>query len=330
MTSEFDAVTPKVGKSIRDNLGDFDFKNTLIVVNGKVQSPEYIIQDDDLISIRQYPNSTAALIVGGIVAAYAIADGINVACGNESWTKKALRKLVQWCLPETDSTSSDREQLKNYPTISGAKNTSSLGKTIPLVLGKSKFTPYYIGQPYTTIGGTDGKDVYYHCLYLLGYNDIQVRNISLGIYELSANDGQTDGVLPSEDYDTDNPVQTALDSGELGLNFGSNAHFDPKEYGIQLELQQGANEVSLYDQKVVQSQLGTELLYPHGASRLEVYSFSAKYPHKVSVEIQLNGLIGYTSEGKKKNATVKVGVQMSVDGGTTWQPFASFAGCTKR
>lgn len=190
-------------------------------------------------------------------------------------------------------------------------------------------TPYYIGQPYTTIGGEDGQEEYFHCLYLLGYNDIQVRDISMGIYKLSANDG-TEGVS-QDDYET--PLSTDLMNGKPALLTGSKAHFDPKQYNIQLEIQQGENEVSLYDQKVVQNKVGTELTNgedrtPVSLPRLVVNQFSAKYPHKVEVEIQFNGLCSYKDDGTRGDATTKVGIQMSVDGGTTWIPFANFTGCT--
>ncbi len=328
-----DVRTIKIEKEtcIKD-VEEHNWENCLIYVNGFIQKETYKIKDGDFISIREFPSalSTGAIIaitIGSLVAGYAIADGINVLCGNESWTKRLARSIVKWALGDTESaTNNQQEDFTNYPTISGAKNQSALGSVIPLVLGKTLYTPRYIGKPYTTIGGEDGKDVYFHCLYLLGQSDLQVEDVSLGIYKISANNGEESSVYPSDNYDKSSAHASKVDSGELGLLYGTNAHYDPEKYGIKLELQQGDSEVSLYNQKVVQTEYNTELLHPHGDMALDVYSFSAKYPQKVELEVQFNGLIGYTNEGAKKDATVKLGVQMSVDGGETWIPFVSFNG----
>lgn len=213
------------------------------------------------------------------------------------------KKIKEDLLASIDSIKNN--QTEESPTISGASNQLASGKSIPLILGKTMMTPYVIGQWYTTIGGTDGEEVYFHCLYLLGYKDIQVKNISLGIYEIASNNA---GV-------------------ENGIIEVDGTYYKASEYGIQLELKQNNTEVSLYDTKVIEEDNNVELV-KNSSGMLETYGFSAKFPYKCQIEIQLNGLTGFTDKGNPKNATVKVGIQMSIDGGNTWIPFAAVTGCT--
>ena len=252
------------------------------------------MKDNDVVTIRQYPSSfTAFIITVGIALGVAlIYEGI-----------KFIKNMIKEGL-EAKSNSA-KNQTTNYPTISGGSNQSALGKTIPLICGKTLFTPYVIGMPYTTIGGTDGKDVYFHCLYLIGYKDIQVKNIKLGIYELASN-------------------QANVENGAITID---GEYYDPQAYNIGLELKQNDSEVSLYPQKVVETDYNVELTN-NDSGALKCYGFSAKYPQKMQVEIQFNGLIGYTDEGKPKSVETKVSLQMSIDGGNTWVPFGYFAGCS--
>lgn len=316
--------------TVKDVVHNLNWKHTIVYVNGFIQDENYEIKDNDVISVREFPRGTVipAIIISALVIApaiYGIGESFGwwTAIGN--WFKN---KFKNWLGLDGDVASNEQEQLTTYPTVSGSKNQLALGKTIPLILGKTYFTPYIIGKPYTTIGGEDGKEVYYHCLYLIGYNDIKVKDISLGIYPICSNDGVTKGVLPSKNYAPEQSVIQEIENGELALNYETTtAHYNPKEYNMKLELQQGANEVSLYDQKVVQTDFNTELLHPHGEKALDVYAFSSKYPQKIEVEIQFNGLIGYDNEGKKQNRTVEIGLQMSIDGGSTWTEFGAFTGC---
>lgn len=282
--------------------------------------------------------------------------------------------------------------METIPVLSGAKNQSGYGRAIPLVLGRHQLTPYYCGSPYRTISGTDGEKQTFHALYMLGYNDVQVTDIKLGMIDLAYN----------RDYVKNGQTVTCptVDEGDIIVN----GRWDASDYNIHLELRQGANgersdgEVDLYPEKVVEEQLNIELLKVdesenrkvlvgydlygylytnpftfqlyktfvtleeyelikddivgylreksgknsiNKASAVERYEstsdvvksnglvcerFSAKNPHIIEVEFTLNGLVKYDDKGNPQDKSVAVKIEMSLDGGNTYEPFARIIG----
>ena len=188
--------------------------------------------------------------------------------------------------------------------MSGAKNTSGYGTCVPIVLGRSIYTPRFCGNQYRTISGTDGEKQTFHCLYMLGYKDIQVQDIKLGMTLLSSNPNLRDnGVFQNSEID---------------------GRWDTETYNIQLELEQGS-DVSIYPQKVSEEQLNIELLNT-GTDKLELNRFSAKNPQTIEIEFTLNGLIGYSENGEEQEKSVQVQIKISFDGGTTFEPFGQIVG----
>ena len=168
-------------------------------------------------------------------------------------------------------------------------------------MGKHLFAPLYIACPYTEIGGVDGEEQFFTALYIAGYNDLRITDFKLGELDLATNKNhimngfvQCDGI------------------------FGKNMP--------QIEIQQGATEVSLYPQKVNEEQLSIELLHPDGTNPLEVVRFTAKNPQRVQVEFTISGLISYNDRGEKNNATVKISIEWRGSGEQTWKPFAGITG----
>lgn len=210
----------------------------------------------------------------------------------------------------TKSQSQNTKTQETLPSINGGKNVPAIGHAIPIIVGKTLFAPFTLATGYSSISDTDdGSDEYYNQLYLIGYSGITVRDVYLG----------KNFLLSKED--------TPFEEGVITVNPKLK-----KDYDISLELRQSDNEVSLYPQKIVQTDLNTELTCfkdkDGNAERLEANGFSAKYPMKVAVRCQLESLIGYSKDdGSPVDNSVSVGVSMSLDGGKTWQPFgANFKG----
>lgn len=275
----------------------FDKQRSVVYVNGRHVTNDYILRKNDVCVIRNYPaEATTVFAVIGIVALFGIAlagTDIMLKTFNGEGIWDSLHKELH---PENKNTT-NQEQVETLPTLSGGKNQSALGKSIPLILGKTLFTPYTIGLPYNTISGKDGEEQYYHSLFLIGYNDIEIRNVSIGLEELASNDENvTDGAL----------------------SITSSKYRD-----LQLELRQ-SGEVSLYNCKVVQENFSAELLHPQAPEGetsigVYVYAFSARYPKQVEIEFTFSGLIAYDKEsGEEKETEVDVTVEYSLDGGKTW------------
>ena len=307
-------------KKIRD-LIDTDFENSIVFVNGYQKDSDYILKENDVCTIRVFPGN------GSNPGKWIVDKGKKFANGVKNWVTHpwmqfnkfidgCKERLFNWLKPDEDSTSNKSQaSLQSIPTLSGAKNQSGYNKAVPLQFGSHVFTPCFCGNPYHTIGGDDGDKQTYHALYMLGYNDVKVTDVKLGVVDLAHN----------KDYAKNGEavhVET-VDNGFLDIN----GRWDGVKYGIQLELRQGEEEVSLYSQKVKEEELGIELIHTSdGKEKLELDRFSEKNPQTIEIEFLLNGLIGYDSNGTKQDRSVSIQIKMSLDGGLTYQPFARIEG----
>ena len=189
------------------------------------------------------------------------------------------------------SISNDDNRLEQIPSINGAKNRSQYGKVYPFIMGRTLYTPSMIGSQktpyYYSIGGEDGQDQYFHGLYLLGYNDISVKDIKMGNTLISSNS--------LNQYNQ----KFTIDNIDYKENNG-------KEITSPFEIEiQNREECSLIPQKVFQETMNIEL----GCSRIDnentavpVTRFSSPYPQKVEVEFSFpSGLYEQGSDGQKES-----------------------------
>lgn len=209
--TDYNTILTASGKKIKEATW-LDWKNTLISVNGKKADENYILQDGDLVTIRQFPSNTAgkwATAIGWIFTPVTSAI-IGLASGDWRGTLvvggEHLRDYIRSLFEQEDSSSSSGST-ESIPTISGAKNQSGADKVIPLLIGETMYTPIYCAQAYTDIDPTDGSDgenQYFHALYCLGYRDIDLKSVSLGIYPLTTDeqDGTSKASLDCTNYQT--------------------------------------------------------------------------------------------------------------------------------
>jgi len=346
LDNNYEAVQVSDAVSIREALPGVDFENAVLSVNGFQVDENYILRDNDLCTIRLFPKGgkggwnpiDTALTIGLFLinpylgVAYAAASGLSYAFSNKTLGSWFLDKEME-NLPGTPNSP---DSLVNIPQLRGAKNQSNKNKPIPLVLGKHLYTPMYIGSPYTEIGGTDGEDQYYTALYLLGWGKLKVSDIRLGPVSGLAKNTDISGGLNS----TEGSWSWEKNPGFFEPGYNPNdpnykfKYMDPsfKDSNPQLELRQGASEVSLYQQKVVEERLNIHLINiedkdkPSDNKKLDVIRFSAKNPQKVQVEITFNqGLISYNDQGKKKDATVGILIEWRANPNVDkWYEFGRF------
>lgn len=308
-TTQPETVSISERKAIRDCVS-LDFENSIIFVNGFQKDENYVLCDDDVCTIRVMP-------AGGTPVGDFFDFVWDKVTDFASWAWGNVQDFFKWALgieePDIPSNKA-RDSLQSIPTLTGAKNQGGYNKAIPMALGRIFYTPIYCGNPYHTLSGVDGEHQTYHVLYMLGYNDIQVTDFKLGVVDLAHNTDYTD---------KDGTVHhvTTVDNGDILIN----GRWDGEKNGIHLELQQGDNEVSLYPQKVVEESLGIELIHTSDDKEvLECNRFSAKYPQKIEIELTLEGLIGYDNSGKAQSRSVSVKMEISFDGGVTYEPFNTY------
>ena len=322
--------------TIKELFPDVDFTNSIISVNGYRQDENYLLADEDVCTIRLFPEGDAkdwlagaiiGLLAGlttvvtfgaalGVWAAVGvIAGGIAVGALGFGIASAAGWSICDWLSPDVPDMKSP-DALEQIPQLRGAKNQSNIGKPVPLVLGKHLFTPMYVGNPYTVIDGVDGEDQYFFALYMLGYGKLRVTDVKLGVI----------GDLASNKFRRPDPetVYYEVDDGVLDIDG------DPflKDGNPKLELIQSERESDLYPQAVFEERLNIELSNPEEADPLNVVRFSARNPQKIQVEITLpSGLVGYNDKGDKINKSVEISAawrRSRPDNSDNWKPFTRF------
>jgi hypothetical protein len=128
------------------------------------------VQPEDMVLVREFPAHAEAHNKTGLewFAVTKIGDSIE--------ERKASNKTVA--------------EPKTNPVVSGAKNQSAEGKTVPVIIGRHRFAPYMIGEPSMQIAGDYGKDLYWYATFLIGQSGLfieQIRNGSVSIWTGSGN-----------------------------------------------------------------------------------------------------------------------------------------------
>ena len=309
---EENVIKVKAKTCIKDIQG-LDQNNLVAYVNGEHVNNDYVLKNGDCCVLRQYPSDAGFWIVTGIIAGGALFGGLDELAqditGKHIWEVKKgeLKKIFS---PESDGISNQQpEQITNLPSVSGSKNQSAFGKVVPLILGKTFFTPYTeCKTAYNTISGADGCDQMYHCLYIIGQKDLQIEDVSMGLDVLASNSNhKTNDLL--DITSTKFPYET--------IDPETHEVVPAKSYYTQLELQCGQNEVSIFPQKVVQENQSTEITNVNGENT-PFYAYSSRYAQKVELEFTFSGLVRYNNKGEKENATTEITVEYSYDGGETW------------
>ena len=198
--------TIKVDSGLRiEEIENLDWENTLIYVNGFECKKEYKLREDDVVTIRQFPSNQGSAtrnvlqVVGNIF--FPVTSAITYfVTGSDKGAILALGDTIDQAihdaLKQEPTDTKDIGQGEQLPTISGAKNRSGANQPIPLLLGTSMYTPITLAQSYTTVSGADGEEQTLHSLYCLGYKNVDVQAVKLGIYQLSADEKNgTSGTL---------------------------------------------------------------------------------------------------------------------------------------
>ena len=193
--------TIKVDSGLRiEEVETLDWENTIIYVNGFERKKEYKLRDGDVATLRQFPSNQgssarnfwqgAGWLFMPVTSAITFfvtgsSKGAILAVGD------TIDNAIHDALKQEPTDTTEIGQGEQLPTISGAKNRSGANQPIPLLLGQSLYTPITLAQSYTTLDGRDGENQIFHCLYVLGYKNIDVKEVKLGIYLLS--DDEKDG-----------------------------------------------------------------------------------------------------------------------------------------
>lgn len=318
--NEYDEYTVQSGKTLKEAFPDIDFENTLIFSDGRPIDENFILSESNIVCLRTFPSGKVgqAISTGAKKVWNAVTTGVSKVGSFFSGVWNSAKSTISGWIGVDVSVSANygtsgssgggttASETETIPSIKGARNQSHNGRPIPLVLGTSLYTPMYGGNPYTVISGTDGEAQCLYAMYILGYKNLDVKNIKLGELDLASNSGGvTDGTIPIDGAGRFKGV-------------------------VELELCSSDRELSLYPQKVVQESLQFQLIHPDDDSGNWLISerFSATYPHKVQVEVSFNNLIKFDDSGNTLSTSVAIKLEISFNGGASYEPFGAFAGAT--
>ena len=300
LKNKSELINIDAGKTARENFPKIDFENAVLIINGKVSNPDTIIQDGDVVTLRQIPGDlteTPWLVATFIIPFGFIIQPAEIAYKARQQADEAERELEK-IKKLTNSASID-----NSPFLRGASNTIATGKSQPYFCGRNFLTPYLFSQPFYKISGTDGATQEVYNILECGFKGIVLNKLGIG----------------------DTVIKTFSDStpqnGVFSINEGifANGQFEIKQNG---ELFSTLTELN---RKIVSNVINREI-----AKDFEVTAGTTDHtiitldPNSKDVDLCVNfpyGLYTYDENNDRIKAEVTITPEYSLNGGSTWTQF---------
>lgn len=294
-------VDIEAGRSARRNFPGVDFENAVLIINGRITTPDTIIQEGDVVTLRQIPGDandtdnwwlyTFVIPFGFIIQPAVLSYTARQQAEDAERELEKIKKL-------TNSASID-----NSPFLRGASNTIATGKSQPYFCGRNFLTPYLFSQPFYKISGTDGATQEVYNILECGFKGIVINKLGIG----------------------DTVIKTFSDSipqdDVFSINEGifANGQFEIKQNG---ELFSTLTELN---RKIVSNVINREI-----AKDFEVTAGTTEHtiitldPNAKDVDLCVNfpyGLYTYDENNDRIKAEVTITPEYSLDGGSTWTQF---------
>ena len=293
-------VDIEAGRSARANFPGVEFENAVLIINGKISNPDTIIQDGDIVTLRQIPGDlteTPWWVATFIIPFGFIIQPAEIAYKARQQADEAEREL------EKIKKLTNSANIDNSPFLRGASNTIATGKSQPYFCGRNFLTPYLFSQPYYKISGTDGATQEVYNILECGFKGIVINKLGIG-----------DTVIKTFSDSTPQNGVFSIDEGIF-----ANGQFEIKQNG---ELFSTLTELN---RKIVSNVINREI-----AKDFEVTAGTAEHtvitldPNAKDVDLCVNfpyGLYTYDENNDRIKAEVTIIPEYSLDGGSTWTQF---------
>ena len=292
----------QAGLTVQKALPCFDLDNAIIVINGRIENYNYILQEKDRVTIRLTPSGTTALLVVAIVSAV-VAVGAGVVGGIFAYKARVEAEKAKAEL-EKMKKMSNKPDIDNRPFLRGASNTLATGNNQPYIIGRHFFTPYLLCSPFYKLTGTDGVDQYTYTILECGFNKQVLKKIAI------------------DDIIIKTFTETGPQEGGYNLDAGIFAE------GGRIEVAQDGELLSeipalnyKVDSKTCNDQIPHDSDVAEGTKEYLTYTLN---PYAKDVDIAITfpyGLFAIDNNGDKIETQVTITPQYSLDGGSSWEDF---------
>ena len=293
-------VDIEAGRSARANFPGVEFENAVLIINGKISNPDTIIQDGDIVTLRQIPGDlteTPWWVATFIIPFGFIIQPAEIAYKARQQADEAEREL------EKIKKLTNSANIDNSPFLRGASNTIATGKSQPYFCGRNFLTPYLFSQPFYKISGTDGATQEVYNILECGFKGIVLNKLGIG-----------DTVIKTFSDSTPQNGVFSIDEGIFANG--------------QLEIRQDGSLFSTLtelNRKIVSNVINREI-----AKDFEVTAGTTEHtiitldPNAKDVDLCVNfpyGLYTYDENNDRIKAEVTIIPEYSLDGGSTWTQF---------
>lgn len=290
------------GKSLKEAMPDIDLENAIIVVNDKVVKPDYILKENDIVTIRVTPTGTTALIVTLIVVAV-VAVSAAVVGGVQAYKAKQAAEKAQEELEKVKKLT-NKSDIDNRPFLRGASNTLATGNSQPYIIGRHFFTPYLLSSPFYKITGTDGADEYTYTVLECGFNKQIIQKLAIDdiVIKSFSHTSPQEGAfnLDTGIFAEDGRVEIAQDGALLtdlpALNYKTESKACNDEIPHDSDVEAGTQEYLTYTLNPYAKDVDIAITFPYG-------------------------LYAMNDDGDKIETQTTITPQYSLDGGSTWADF---------
>ena len=190
----------EAGQEVGRAFGEIDTENAVFIINGKEVKPDYILQPNDIVTVRLLPSAATTAV---IVAVAVVAVGAAVVGGVALYKAKKAKDQAKEEMEKMKKLSNS-PTVDNRPFLRGATNSIALGNSQAYAMGRNFFTPYLHCAPFYRLAGTDGETQFVYHSVECGFNS-QVF-VKIGIDDI---------VIKSFSDTTPQQGDFALDGGQV-------------------------------------------------------------------------------------------------------------------